>query len=114
MPQIIQYGGVLLRYNPQKSVIEYSRDGGRCWATRYPGTSAGVFYDLLPVGSIILAATSKGIYYSRDEGRSWAARYTGSTPGTFQSLAMDGTNILATTSKGLFYSRDEGRSWVRR
>ena len=114
MGQMIQSGSELIRINTQKNSIEYSKDGGRSWHSRYTSTQAGTFVDLLQYGLEILACTSKGIYFSKDEGRSWHSRFIGSSYGSFLQLASDGQNILATTSKGLYYSKDSGRSWHRR
>ena len=114
MAQLINYGREMLRINTQKNSIEYSTNEGRSWNSRYTGSSAGIFYDLFPFGSEILACTSKGVYYSTNEGRSWNSRYTGSSAGTFQQLNTDGRNLLATTSKGLYYSNNEGRGWYKR
>ena len=111
---MVQYGSEIIRINTQKNTIEYSKDGGRSWCSRYMGSIAGVFVDLLVYGSEILACTSKGIYYSKDGGRTWHSRYTSSSYGSFIQLASDGQNILATTSKGLYYSKDSGRTWHRR
>jgi ligand-binding sensor domain-containing protein len=114
MAQLINYGREMLRINTQKNAIEYSTNDGRSWISRYTGSSAGIFYDLLQFGNELLACTSKGIYYSTNEGRSWISRYTGSSVGTFQQLSADGHNLLAITSKGLYYSTNEGRSWIKR
>ena len=114
MAQIIQCGSELIRINTQKNTIEYSRDGGRNWRSRYTGSLAGVFVDLLVYGPEILACTSKGIYYSKDGGINWRNRYNSDSCGSFLQLAFDGQNILATTSKGLYYSKDSGHNWRRR
>ena len=114
MAQMIQYGSELLRIDTQKNTIEYSKDGGRSWRSRYMGSIAGVFVDLLVYGSEILACTSKGIYYSKDGGYNWRNRYNSNSCGSFLQLASDGQNVLATTSKGLYYSKDGGNNWRRR
>ena len=74
MAQIIQNGSELIRINTQKNAIEYSRDGGRNWRSRYTGSIAGVFVDLLPYGPEILVCTSKGLNYSKDGGHNWKRR----------------------------------------
>jgi len=74
MAQLINYGREMLRINTQKNAIEYSTNDGRSWISRYTGSSAGIFYDLLPDGRNLLATTSKGLYYSTNEGRSWIKR----------------------------------------
>ena len=114
MPKIIQRGQGLIRINTQKNTIEFSVNSGRSWITRFNGTGAGVFYDLLDYGSEILASTSKGIYVSMTDGQSWIPRYRGTDKGIFGQLASDGSNILANTSRGLFASTNGGRSWIRR
>ena len=114
MAQMIQYGSELLRINTQKNTIEYSKDSGHSWRSRYMGSIAGVFVDLLVYGSEILACTSKGIYYSKDGGYNWRNRYNSNSCGSFLQLASDGQNVLVTTSKGLYYSKDGGNNWRRR
>lgn len=114
MPQIVTINNELLRINTQKNSIEVSLNGGRSWTNRYCMNSAGTFRDLLVVGDVILAATSKGLYCSVNKGMSWTARYVNSGVGEFLSLALSGTEVLATTSKGLYASRNQGQSWERR
>lgn len=114
MAMMIQRGRELIRINTQKNHIEYSTDGGRCWHSRYTGSSCGSFYDLFDFGKELLCCCAKGIYYSTDEGRCWHSRYTSSSCGKFQQLAADGSRILATTEKGLYYSTDGGRCWHKR
>ena len=63
MAQMILHGRELIRINTQKNYIEYSTNDGRSWHTRYTGTHAGNFIDLLDYGSEIIACTSKGIYF---------------------------------------------------
>ena len=114
MAQMIQRGSELLRINAQKNTIEYSKDGGRNWRSRYTGSLAGIFVDLFSYGPEILACTSKGIYYSKDGGNNWRNRYNNNNCGSFLQLASDGQYLLATTSKGLYYSKDGGMNWRRR
>ena len=114
MAQMISRGREIVRINTKKNSIEYSVDGGRNWHSRYSGSCAGNFIDLLDYGSEILACTSKGVYYSKDDGRNWHTRYTGSSYGSFIQLMADGKNVLATTSKGVYYSTDGGRNWHKR
>ena len=114
MAQMIQYGSELLRINTQKNTIEYSKDSGHSWRSRYMGSIAGDFVDLLVYCSEILACTSTGIYYSKDGGYNWRNRYNSNSCGSFLQLASDGQNVLATTSKGLYYSKDGGNNWRRR
>lgn len=54
--------------------IYYSTDEGRCWHSRYTGSSCGKFQQLAADGSRILATTEKGLYYSTDGGRCWHKR----------------------------------------
>ena len=68
MAQMILHGRELIRINTQKNYIEYSTNDGRSWHTRYTGTHAGNFIDLLDYGSEIIACTSKGIYFSMNKG----------------------------------------------
>lgn len=68
MAQMILHGRELIRINTQKNYIEYSTNDGRSWHTRYTGTHAGNFIDLLDYGSEIIACTSKGIYFSLNKG----------------------------------------------
>ena len=65
---MILHGRELIRINTQKNYIEYSTNDGRSWHTRYTGTHAGNFIDLLDYGSEIIACTSKGIYFSMNKG----------------------------------------------
>ena len=114
MALMIMCGTEMIRINTSNNKLEYSRDGGRNWNTRYSGSYCGTFYDLMIFGNELLCCCSKGVYYSRDEGRNWNSRYTGSYCGVFRQLSSDGTNLLASTDKGLYYSRDNGRNWNRR
>lgn len=68
MAQMILHGRELIRINTQKNYIEYSTNDVRSWHTRYTGTHAGNFIDLLDYGSEIIACTSKGIYFSMNKG----------------------------------------------
>lgn len=68
MAQMILHGRELIRINTQKNYIEYSTNDGRSWHTRYTGTHAGNFIDLLDYGSEIISCTSKGIYFSMNKG----------------------------------------------
>jgi len=112
---MIDWGDELIRISPKDEChLEYSSNDGRSWHTRYTGSSAGEFRDLLGYGDEIIAATDKGIYYSSNDGRSWHSRYTGNSAGEFEELSDNGDEILATTDKGLYYSKNEGRSWHRR
>lgn len=115
MAKLIQHGRELVRISDKNpSAIEYSTNGGRTWASRYSGSVAGMFLDLLSFGGEILAVTSKGVYYSTNDGRTWTPRYTANAAGEFIQLHADGGVLLATTSKGLYYSKNSGRSWARK
>lgn len=114
MAQMINYANELIRINTAKNRIEYSTSNGSTWNTRYSGSSAGTFVDLLVYGQEILACTSKGIYYSTSKGSTWDARYSGSSAGSFYSLQDNGKEVLASTSKGLYYSTSKGSTWNKR
>lgn len=114
MPQMINYGSELIRINTSKGRIEYSTNNGSTWSSRYTGTSAGTFIDLLEYGKEIIACTSKGIYYSTNKGSTWSSRYTGSSAGNFSSIQDNGKELLASTSKGLYYSTNKGSTWSKR
>lgn len=115
MPQMINLGSELLRFNQPKNTIECSKNGGCSWVTRYSSDQCGIFRDLLVFGNEIIACTSKGLYYSGNQGRSWVIRCTnGSSYGEFLNLQEDSGTLYANTSKGLYYSRNGGRGWVRR
>ena len=118
MAEIIQGGSELIRIGIKKGSksLEYSKDGGRNWYTRFSGSgTVGNFVDLLDHGDEILAVSTEGIFYSKDSGRNWYRRFrfTSST-GEFQVLQSHGNELLAQSTKGLFYSKDEGRNWYRR
>jgi hypothetical protein len=75
MSQLIIKDGEMIRINPKDSTkLEYSKNNGRSWATRFSGSSIGAFHDLNDVGKEILAQTDKGLYYSKTNGRMWAKR----------------------------------------
>lgn len=118
MAQMIQYGGELIRIGIKKGSksLEYSKDGGRNWYTRFSGSSSvGDFVDLLDHGNEILSVTTKGVCYSKDDGRNWQCRFRfSSSTGEFQMLQSSGNELLAQSPNGLFYSRDDGRNWHRR
>lgn len=115
MATLISYGAEMIRISPKdQNRIEYSRNGGSTWLSRYSGSSCGTFKDLLAYGSEIIAVTTKGVYYSKNGGNSWLSRYGGSSYGDFISLADGGNVLLATTSKGLYYSKNGGYSWLKK
>jgi len=114
MPLLINLGAELLRINTAKNAIEVSQNQGRSWIVRCNNASYGIFRDLLPYGSEVLACTSKGIYVSTNQGRSFVVRCNNSSYGDFLNLQDSGSELLANTSKGLYYSRNAGRSWVKR
>ena len=76
MPQMINYGGELIRISPKDSKrLEYSRNNGQVWTLRCSGSSNyGKFLDLMDNGNEILATTEKGLYYSRNKGQTWTLR----------------------------------------
>ena len=114
MPQIVNLGRELVRFNTQKNCVEYSQNGGMSWVMRCCNSAYGEFRDFFVYGRDLLACSSKGLYVSTNEGRSFAPRCTNSSCGDFLNLQEAGTGLLANTSKGLYYSRNEGLSWVRR
>ena len=114
MAQMILHGRELIRINTQKNYIEYSTNDGRSWHTRYTGTHAGNFIDLIDYGSEIIACTSRGIFASTNGGSNRSSRYSGNLAGSFIQLVADGRDILATTTKGLYYSNNGGQSWHRK
>ena len=114
MAQMILHGRELIRINTQKNYIEYSTNDGRSWHTRYTGTPAGDFIDLIDYGPEIIACTSKGIFASTNGGGNWHSRYSGNLAGSFIQLVVDGRDILATTTKGLYYSNNGGLSWHKK
>jgi hypothetical protein len=76
MPQMINYGGELIRISPKDSKkLEYSKNNGLSWNQRCGGSSNyGKFIDLMDNGKEILATTEKGLYYSTNKGLSWNVR----------------------------------------
>lgn len=75
MPQMINYGGEMIRISKDGKKLEYSRNGGATWNTRCSGNSLyGKFLDLVDNGSEILATTEKGLYCSRNKGATWVRR----------------------------------------
>lgn len=114
MALMIQHGQELIRINTQKNTIEYSKNGGAMWNTRYSGSLCGTFHDLFDNGREILACTSKGVYYSSSNGSNWNCRYSGVMCGTFMQLSSDGRYLLAVTSNGLYYSSNNGANWNKR
>jgi hypothetical protein len=76
MGSMINRGDELIRISPKDSgKLEYSKNDGRTWSTRYSGGSAGDFEELTDKGDEILATTSKGLYYSKNDGRTWSKRH---------------------------------------
>lgn len=115
MPQLINWGNELIRINPSNNRIEYSTNRGLSWIGRYSGSNCGVFRDLLPYGSKIIAITDKGVYYSTNKGLSWISKNTSPSVRNFVAIQDAGREILAQTSDGhLYYSTNEGLSWIRR
>lgn len=115
MPTLISLGTELVRINPANNRIEYSTSRGASWITRYSGSSAGSFRDLIQYGNELLAATDKGIYYSTTKGASWICRCSGSYARNFLSIQDAGRELLANTDDGhLYYSTTKGASWIRR
>ncbi len=115
MPSLINYGTELIRINFSNNRIEYSTNRGASWITRYSGSSAGQFRDLLQYGNEILACTDKGLYYSTNKGASWICRSSGSAAKTLASIQDGGRELLGSSDDGhLYYSTNKGASWIRR
>lgn len=75
MPQMINYGGELIRISPKDNKkIEFSRNNGLTWILRSTNSSTGGFVDLMDNGSEILATTNKSLYFSRNKGLTWILR----------------------------------------
>ena len=78
MGTMLNLGKELLRIDPNDSrKLQYSRNGGRGWMTRYPGhSSTGDFQDLADNGNEILATTSRGLFYAKKStgGSAWTRR----------------------------------------
>ena len=79
MPQMISYGGELIRISPKDSKkLEYSKNNGLSWNARCGGSgNYGKFIDLMDNGKEILATTEKGLFYSTNKGLSWNVRKRG-------------------------------------
>ena len=79
MPQMINYGGELIRISPKDSKkLEYSKNNGLSWNVRCGGSgNYGKFIDLMDNGKEILATTEKGLFYSTNKGLSWNVRKRG-------------------------------------
>ena len=76
MPQMISYGGELIRISPRDNKkLEYSRNKGLTWSTRCSGScNYGGFLDLMDNGNELLATTEKGLFYSKNKGLTWSRR----------------------------------------
>lgn len=76
MAQMINRGKELIRISTkQANRIEYSKNNGLTWHSRFSGNSSvGDFEDLMDNGGEILAQTSKGLFYSKNEGLTWHKR----------------------------------------
>ncbi len=76
MPQMINYGGELIRISPKDSKrLEYSKNNGVTWGQRCGGSSMyGRFIDLMENGNEILATTEKCLWSSKNKGVSWILR----------------------------------------
>ena len=79
MPQMISYGGELIRISPKDSKkLEFSKNNGLSWNARCGGSgNYGKFIDLMDNGKEILATTEKGLFYSTNKGLSWNVRKRG-------------------------------------
>ncbi|MFK7032561.1 hypothetical protein [Flavobacterium oreochromis] len=74
MGQMVAHQGELIRINPSKNCIEYSKNDGRSWHSRSSKSSIFEFIDLMENGNELLATTTKGTYYSKNKGASWHKR----------------------------------------
>lgn len=76
MPQMINYGGELIRISPKDNKkLEHSKNNGRSWSLCCSGSSAyGKFLDLMDNGDELLATTDRGLYYSKSKGMTWSLR----------------------------------------
>ena len=79
MPQMINYGGELIRISPQDSKkLEHSKNNGLSCKARSAGSATyGKLIDLMDNGKEILATTEKGLFYSTNKGLSWNVRKRG-------------------------------------
>ena len=71
---MVAHQGELLRINPSKNCIEYSKNDSRSWHSRSSKSSIFEFIDLMENGNELLATTTKGTYYSKNKGASWHKR----------------------------------------
>ena len=76
MPQMINYGGELIRISPKDNRrLEHSKNNGLSWYLLCSGSNVyGKFLDLMDNGNEILATTERGLYYSKNKGMSWYLR----------------------------------------
>ena len=76
MPQMINYGGELIRISPKDNKrLEYSHNNGLTWSSRCSGSSNyGKFMDLIDNGKEMLATTEKGLFFSTNKGLTWSVR----------------------------------------
>jgi len=73
MSLMVTFKNEVVRICPSNAKkIEYSKNNGASWVTRYTGSQ--VFQDLVASGDEILAQTDKVLYYSKNGGASWVKR----------------------------------------
>jgi len=116
MAEILNLGEEQIRISQQVyGQIEYSISKGRTWKMRYKGSyQVGEFKDLIDLGPVVLAITTRGIFCSSDNGFTWIKRFTPNAfTGDFISFNFNGIELSAETSKGIRYSPDEGRRWEK-
>jgi len=76
---------------------------------------AGTIQQLAHSGSLLLAATSRGLYQSRDHGASWTLTGHGLPAANIQAVQVqrDGIYVLTAQVGEVFVSRDGGVSWTQ-
>lgn len=76
MALLIELEEIIVRINPKNQKrLDYSKNQGKLWLSRYTGTSCGEFYDLSFEGKLLVAKTSNGTFTSRDKGRVWSKKH---------------------------------------
>ena len=73
MSLMVTFKNEVVRICPSNAKkIEYSKNNGSTWNTRYSGSYT--FQDLVVSGDELLAQTDKGLYYSKNGGSTWNKR----------------------------------------
>ena len=78
MAEILNLGEEQIRISQKVyGQIEYSISRGKTWKMRFKGSyQIGEFKDLIDLGPVVLAITSKGLFCSSDNGVSWIKRFS--------------------------------------